>query len=213
MNDVNAGFYGELHFFDPKPNSAVAYFCGTGIGGGVYINGKLILGSKGSAGEVGHMVIRKKGKKCQCGKRGCLEAYIGKWALNAKIQRYFIKNKPTLLRNLIDYDLSKTPIKSATLKKAYKKRDRFTRKLLEKYYSYHLGVAISQAANLLNPEIVILGGGIMESLGEYILPNIYKYMEKHTIVEPPTLKLSRLGDYAGVLGVALYAKEKIKNKL
>ena len=81
LNDVNAGLLGELHSMADQPSCAVAYFCGTGIGGALALNGRLIEGSLGAAGEVGHMVVRSGGRKCGCGRKGCLEAYIGKWAL------------------------------------------------------------------------------------------------------------------------------------
>lgn len=205
INDVNAGLYGELIVMPEKPEIVVAYFCGTGIGGAIAINGQIVTGVNGTAGEVGHMIVKKKGRKCLCGNKGCLEAYIGKWALNAKIQRNIIKNKNTLLKSLIQYDLAQTPIKSSTLKKAYLGGDAFTKKLLEKYYCSYLGVGISQVINFLNPEIIILGGGIMEELGKYLLPYIYKYIEKHSITRIPILHLAQLGDYAGPLGAAYYA--------
>ena len=210
MNDVNAGMYGELIHMAKLPEIAVAYFCGTGVGGAIAINGRIITGVDGSAGEVGHMVIKKNGKKCLCGRKGCLEVYIGKWALNAKIQKVLEKND-TLLKDIIKYDLTKTPIKSASLKKAYLQGDKFTRKLLEKYYASYLGVAISQVVNFINPDVVILGGGIMEALGEFLLPYIYKYIERYSITMPPTIFLAQLGDYAGPIGAAYYSFEHIKN--
>ncbi len=205
INDVNAGLFGELREINPVPACAVAYFCGTGIGGAIAFHGQLLTGVGGSAGEVGHMVIRKGGKRCQCGRRGCLEAYIGKWALNARIQRALIKNKATSLKQMIDYDLTKMPIKSATLKKAYAKRDSFTRKLLERHYAAYLAAGISQTVNLLSPDVVILGGGVMEALGDALLPAVYDRLEKHCLASVPTLRLATLGDYAGTKGAAYYA--------
>ncbi|MFN3605245.1 MAG: ROK family protein [Leptonema sp. (in: bacteria)] len=211
INDVNAGLYGELSDFKKKPNIAVAYFCGTGIGGAIAFNGKIFSGNYGYAGEVGHMIIKINGRRCMCGRKGCLEAYIGKWTLNKKIQKAIKNSTKTILKKMIDYDLRKTPIKSTSLQKAYLKGDPFTRKLLEKYYSYYLAVGISQTVNLLDPELIILGGGIMESLGKYLIPYIHLYLKKETF-RTPKLVLSKKGDYAGVLGAALYAKDILKNK-
>jgi glucokinase len=210
INDVNAGLYGELIQLKKIPDIVVAYFCGTGIGGAIAIKGEIIVGRNGSAGEVGHMMIKKKGKHCLCGKKGCLEAYIGKWALNAKIQKNIIKNKETILKNIIKYDLSKIPIKSSSLKKAYLSGDTFTRKLLEKYYCSYLGAGISQIVNFLNPDMIILGGGMMEALGQYLLPFINKYIEKYSISKPPTLYLAQLGDYSGPMGAAFYSYDYFK---
>lgn len=214
INDVNAGLYGELLVMpDKKPEIVVAFFCGTGIGGSIAINGEIITGAKGTAGEVGHMIVKRKGKKCMCGRKGCLEAYIGKWALNLKIRKNIDKNKSTVLKSFIDYDLEKTPIKSSTLRKAYLYRDPFTKKLLEKYYCSYLGIGISQVVNFINPELVILGGGIMEELGQYLIPHIQKYIEKYSVTKPPELLLAQLGDYAGPLGSAYYAYHQISKKL
>jgi glucokinase len=213
INDVNAGLLGELSMIKPKPDCAVAYFCGTGIGGAIALHGQLFTGTGGSAGEVGHMVIRKGGKRCQCGRRGCLEAYIGKWALNARIQRALIKNKPTLLKQIIDYDLTETPIKSSSLKKACAKKDPFARKLMERYYASYLAAGISQTVNLLSPDVVILGGGIMEALGDILLTAVYDRLTKHCIASVPSLRLAALGDYAGTKGAAFYAAERASGRI
>ncbi|MCB1171056.1 MAG: ROK family protein, partial [Leptospiraceae bacterium] len=117
INDVNAGLLGELHQME-EVQCAVAYFCGTGIGGALAMNGRLIEGRDGAAGEVGHMVVRSGGRKCGCGRSGCLEAYIGKWALNALIQKELDGKKKTRLKSTINYNLKKQPVKSSSLKKA-----------------------------------------------------------------------------------------------
>lgn len=207
-NDVNAGLVGELSRYaeNERPASALAYFCGTGIGGAVVLNGQLISGARGGAGEVGHMVVRLGGRKMEQGVRGSLEAYIGKWALNRRIAERFKSGKKTLLRDIIKYNLSKTPVKSSSLKKAYTAGDKFCVALLEEHYCKYLGAGIGQAANLLDPEVVILGGGIMEALGAELLPVIRKSLKRHTIGTPPELQLARLGDLAGPVGAAHLAR-------
>lgn len=209
INDVNAGLLGELQSAGRDANVAVAYFCGTGIGGAVAINGKIHPGSDGSAGEVGHMVVRKGGKNCGCGREGCLEAYIGKYALNKKIEKQFEKSKKTKLSDYIDYNLKKTPVKSSSLRKAYEKGDSFTVDLMERYYCSYLAAGISQTCNLLAPDLVILGGGIMEALGSYLLPYIESGVAQACMGRPPELVLSAAADMAGPLGAAVFAKEQV----
>ena len=210
LNDVNAGLLGELSRFKPGPHSVVAFFCGTGVGGAIYAGGQLLEGWQGGAGEVGHLTIVPRGKRCACGRRGCLEAYIGKWALNRRIRKRLRSGKKTSLRKTIDYNLVKNPVKSATLAKGLAARDRFTRALLLNYCD-HLAHAIGLSVNLLNPEVVLLGGGIMEAMGSDLLVSVEKKLRKYIVNTRPLLELSRLGDYAGPLGAALYARDRLSS--
>lgn len=207
INDVNAGLLGELHQME-EVQCAVAYFCGTGIGGALAMNGRLIEGRDGAAGEVGHMVVRSGGRKCGCGRSGCLEAYIGKWALNALIQKELDGKKKTRLKSTINYNLKKQPVKSSSLKKAYEKGDSFTTELMEQHYSYYLALGISQTANCLAPDCIILGGGIMEAMGRYLLPVIKEHLEGLCIGPVPRLQLAELGDLAGPMGAAISSKRR-----
>ncbi|MEQ9362909.1 MAG: ROK family protein, partial [Leptospirales bacterium] len=168
-------------------------------------------GARGGAGEVGHMVVRLGGRKMEHGVRGSLEAYIGKWALNRRVLERIESGKKTMLRDIIKYNLNKVPIKSSSLKKAYDAGDRFCVDLMQEHYSKYLGVGIAQSANLLDPEVVILGGGIMEAMGAKLLPVISKYLKRHTIGFPPELKLAELGDLAGPTGAAHLARLAAKD--
>lgn len=205
LNDVNAGLLGELHQME-EMDCAVAYFCGTGIGGALAMKGKLVEGREGAAGEVGHMVIQSGGRRCGCGRNGCLEAYIGKWALNDMVEQALNGKKKTRLKSIINYNLKKQPIKSSSLKKAYEKGDSFTVELMEQHYCRYLALGISQTANCLAPDMVILGGGIMEAMGQYLLPAVRGYLEGMCIGPAPALKLAELGDVAGPLGAAISAR-------
>lgn len=202
LNDVNAGLMGELSALPKPPHSAVAYFCGTGIGGAIAIEGRLLGGFHGGAGEVGHVLVKRGGRVCGCGRRGCLEAYIGKWALNQRIRRALKQKKATKLAELIGYDLRTEPVKSSSLKKAYRAGDGFTQTLMNDYYVRYLSAGISQAVNFINPEVVFLGGGIIEALGEPLLPLIQERLARHCINEVPQLRLASLGDEAGPRGAA-----------
>lgn len=208
VNDVNAGMMGELERMTRKPHVAVAYFCGTGVGGAIAIDGQLVLGKDGGAGEVGHMIVREGGRKMQEGVRGSLESYIGKWALNRRIERALDSKKKTLLKEVIDYNLKKTPVKSSSLRKAYEKGDDFTMNLMNNYYAKFLASGISQTVNLINPDVVILGGGIMESMGVKLLPHIHGHLSQRCINPLPHLRLAELGDLAGPMGAAVMARRQ-----
>lgn len=208
VNDVNAGLMGELARMQHKPSIAIAFFCGTGIGGAIAINGELVLGRDGGAGEVGHIIVRDGGRKTDSGLRGSLESYIGKWALNKRVDRYIGMKKKTVLRDLIDYNLRKTPIKSSSLKKAYEKGDGFAQALMNEYYCKFLAVGISQAVNMLNPDLVILGGGIMEAMGVKLLPHVQSKLAMRCINPLPQIRLAELGDMAGPMGAAYLARRK-----
>lgn len=206
LNDVNAGLLGELSRHENPPFCTAAYFCGTGVGGAIHLGGRLITGSTGGAGEVGHAVVKAGGRKTDGGVRGSLESYIGKWALNRKIQKRLERGKKTALKDIIDYDLESTPVKSSSIRKALDQGDRFTRKLMEDYYARYLGVGLSQMVNILEPDLIILGGGIMEAVGSRIADHVEVYMRKHCITSPPRLEIARLGDLAGPAGAAHFAR-------
>ncbi len=212
LNDVNAGLMGELSVLPTPPRCAVAYFCGTGIGGAVAYEGRLLTGSHGGAGEVGHMIIKRGGRRCGCGRRGCLEAYLGKWALNHRIVRALKRGQPTKLKSDIKYSLKTEPVKSSSLKKAYEASDGFTRTLLDDYYVKHLAAGISQSVNFINPDLVILGGGIMEALGGHLLPKVVSRLARHCINDTPDVRLAALGDEAGPRGAAFEARAAIAER-
>lgn len=208
VNDVNAGLLGELERMPRKPHVAVAFFCGTGVGGALAIDGQLVVGKDGGAGEVGHMIVREGGRKPSGGVRGSLESYVGKWALNRRIERALDSKKKTVLRDIIDYNLKKTPVKSSSLRKAYEKGDDFTISLMHNYYAKFLAAGISQAVNFINPDLVILGGGIMESMGVKLLPHIHSHLSQRCINPLPHLRLAELGDLAGPMGAAVMARRE-----
>lgn len=207
INDVNAGLMGELSTLPRIPDSVLAYFCGTGIGGALALNGKLYTGNGGGAGEVGHMIVKRNGKSCRCGRKGCLEAYIGKWALNQKIKKYLDSGKKTVMKDFIKYDLNTFPVKSASIKKSYEAADPYIIKLMEDYCHY-LAVGMSQAINLLAPNMIILGGGIMESMGKRLLPLLLDRLEPLCMQDMPEVVLATQGDLAGPRGAAWMARFK-----
>lgn len=210
-NDVNMGLLGEFYFGAAQGyNNVVGVFVGTGIGGGIMINGQILPGAHYMAGEIGHMVISKKSKKalCGCGNLGCLEAFGGKVGIARKIEASIIKGSKTSLETD-----DTTVLASGTLKKAVKGKDELVMKILRNA-SKDIGLGIANLINILDPELVVIGGGVIESLADFMLPLIQKEVIKNTInYEQRNTKIveSQLGDHAVVLGAASFAAHRIAN--
>lgn len=211
-NDVNCGVWAEYRLGAAKDtNSAIGYFLGTGLGGGVVVDGKLQTGAKGLAGELGHTIVKYKGRRCNCGNRGCLEAYCSKVAFSKRFHKLINKKlNKSVLKQLMGKDFSK--LKSSILAKAYKQEDRITCYVLNKG-AYMLGVASASMVSVLGPECIVYGGGVMEALGKELMPHIREGLKDHLFGLKPkdvSLKLSELEDDAVAVGAALLIKDKIK---
>ena len=209
-NDVNCGTLGEFHLGAAKGTKhAVGLFVGTGLGGGVIINGKLHTGLRGVAGEIGHHIVKYNGRKCGCGNRGCLEAYASKTGFGRKFNKLI--NKKGKYSALEDEMGNKYKnVKSKALAKAYRAGDPVVVKVLQKG-AYMLGVGTASIMAILAPECVVYGGGVMEAFGEELLPHIKRGMADHLFgIKPDDVKLaiSTLGDDAVPLGAALLAQAK-----
>lgn len=179
---------------------------GTGVGGGLILNGQIYTGSNDVAGEVGHMTLKIGGPKCGCGGRGHLESLASRTAIVRDIVRAVSKGEKTILTKIVGKDLSKTT--SGALAKAWAKDDPLVTRVLERAAKY-LAVGIASLANALNPELVVLGGGVIEGLGESYVKRVRSHV--HKLPLPPNnaeLKIVRsgLGDDAGVTGAALLAR-------
>ncbi len=188
----------------------IGIFLGTGIGAGVMIDGKLYRGFNGSAGEVGHMVIDVDGPECGCGNRGCFEALASRRAIFRTIQSAVKEGQETLLTDMLGKDLA--DLRSGDIRKAIRRGDRFVEKVIEQAAEY-TGIAVGNLINLFNPEVIVLGGGIIEQLEHEMLPIIEKTAKKHAL--PGTARgieimATRLGDDAGITGGAVLALRSTK---
>ncbi len=199
-NDVNLGLLGEQWLGAAKNlHHVIGLFPGTGIGGAIIVNGKLFIGAQGAAAELGHMIMETDGPLCSCGNQGCLEALASRWAIERDIRQAIKKGKKTILANKIS---SNKPIKSKLLKDALKSHDPLTTKIMTNA-SYILGEACISLTHIFNPQVIVLGGGVVEACGDFILPIIrktaysdpfFKKLKRCQIVE------SKLGDDAVLLG-------------
>jgi len=207
-NDVDCGTWAEFRAGAGHGCSSVAgYFVGTGLGGGLVVDGRLLRGKRGVAGEFGHEVIRYKGRPCGCGKRGCLEAYCSKTAFCREFDRLINRRgEKSILTDLMGSDFSKG-IRSKVLAKAYRKGDDVTHSVVHKGMRM-LGVASANMMAIAGPDCLVYGGGVMEALGKELLPTVEDSIKEHLFALAPgdvTLRLSMLEDDAVALGAALLA--------
>lgn len=199
-NDANIIALGEAKYGAAKGSkSSVTVALGTGIGGGIYIDGKLVSGAKGAGGEVGHMKIVKDGKLCGCGQRGCFEAYVSATGLIREAVSRLTVNKQNLLYKMIDGDLMKLEAKD--IFDAAREGDTFSLDLVD-YEAEYLALGIANILNIINPEVVVLGGGVALA-GDILLNPMREKMVKYALpVTLEELKIVQgvLGNEAGIKG-------------
>jgi glucokinase len=209
-NDVNVGTYGEWRFGEVSGcRNVVGVFPGTGIGGGIIIDGKLLHGFSGAAGEVGHMTIDIDGPFCGCGKRGCLEALASRIAIASRVAAAAARgDAPYILANA-GTDLAN--IRSGMLAKAIENGDKIVEAIVRRA-AYTTGIAVANLINILSPEAVVLGGGLVESMEKIYLEETQRAVKEHAM---PFLRknvrivAARLGDYAVAKGAAKLIQEHL----
>ena len=206
-NDVNLGALGIKNFgVGKKAKNMLAVFVGTGIGGGLIIDGKLYRGSSFGAGEIGHMLVEKSGPKCGCGNKGCFEAVASRTAIVNKISMDIESGKESKLSKLVK---SGERIKSKSLASAVKSGDKVVRRRIKEGCEV-IGGVLASVSNLLNLDMIVLGGGMIEALDFYMLPLIKKSFSEHVMNDSAKgLKIvaSKLGDDAAIFGGIALAEE------
>jgi glucokinase len=203
--DVQVATEAEFRLGAGKPYSSIlGVFWGTGVGGGVILDGKPWTG-RGNAGEIGHMVIVRGGARCPCGRRGCMEAYAGRGAMEAKAREEHEKGTKTQLFKIMK-DRGHDRLKSSVWEHAIEDGDKLAEHLIDRAVKA-LGAGIASAVNLLDVEAVILGGGLGVRFGEPYLRRISKHAAKHLFVDerPPAMRVAALGDLGGAIGASLLA--------
>ncbi|MFA5088990.1 MAG: ROK family protein [Candidatus Omnitrophota bacterium] len=210
-NDVNLGLLGEKWLGAGQgAENIVGIFPGTGVGGAIIINGKLYLGAQGLAAEIGHMIMDLNGPPCSCGNSGCLEALTSRWAIERDIRQAVKKGAKTAVTELTEGNLSL--IKSRILKKALKRKDPLVTEVL-KNVSEILGKACISLRHLLNPEKIILGGGVIEACADFMIPIIKKTAQRDPFfakLDSCLIVKSQLGDDAVILGAVALIREPAK---
>jgi glucokinase len=204
-NDVGAAVEAELQYGAGRDvQSLLGVFWGTGVGGGIVFDRKLWHG-RGAAGEIGHVVAKPGGRPCGCGRRGCVEAYAGRGQLEERA-RYLAKKHKTVLFE-IQKERGRPRLTSGVWHRALEHDDEMAERLLERAVKA-LGVGIASALNLLDVEVVVIGGGLGLKLGEPWLEKVRDATMPHlfTSSRPPDFRLSQLGDDGGAIGAALLAR-------
>jgi glucokinase len=202
-NDVQVATEAEFHLGAGQQfQSLIGVFWGTGVGGGLVLDGKPWLG-RGAAGEIGHVVVKRGGAECPCGRRGCLEAYAGRKAMEAEARRRQEEGHETDLFHLMEKH-GKPRLTSGIWERALDHGDHLAEKLIERAIEA-LGTGIASAVNLLDTEAVILGGGLGIRFGERLMDPLCEEMGKHLFVDerPPAVRVASLGDLGGAIGASL----------
>ncbi len=208
-NDVNLGTLGEHVLGAGRGTKDMAgIFVGTGVGGGLILGGKLRSGYRHAAAEVGHMVVLAGGPVCGCGKQGCLEALASRTAIERDIRAALNTGRESLVSGLSKGD---EPLTSGILAEAFRQGDPLVTEVLSRA-QWYLGLLTASIVNLIDPEMVVLGGGLVEAMGEEFLEPIRQTARQHFIQQADAdqvqIVAARLGDHAGVLGAAVLAWQR-----
>ena len=192
-NDVNLGVLGEHEYGAAKGyNNVVGFFVGTGMGGGLILNGELFTGNQCKAAEYGHMILDPKGPKCNCGQRGCLEAYSSKTGMTNYIKKQIAKGRETMMADAV----SEGVFRSKKLKKAVAAGDPVACEAVDRACHW-LAVATGSMINTLSPDLVLYGGGVIEAMGNVFLEKVLAELDQYclpTIRSTVEVKTAALGD-------------------
>ncbi|WP_437227645.1 ROK family protein [Planctomicrobium sp. SH661] len=207
LNDVDAGVYSEYRAGAGQgARCVIGVFAGTGIGGGCVYRGEILRGTTSSCFEIGHVQVMSNGPRCGCGQRGCLESVSSRLAIAAQCARAAYRGDAPHLLEAAGTDIAE--IRSGALKSSIEAGDQVVDMIIKEAARY-IGIAVGSVVNLIAPEVVILGGGLVEAMPDLFVPQVAKAANKRVMpayrdtfkVVPATLK-----DDAGVLGAALWAE-------
>ncbi|HUC36771.1 MAG TPA: ROK family protein [Acidimicrobiales bacterium] len=202
-NDVRAAVSGELHHGAGRPyRNFLGVFVGSGVGGGLVIEGNILRGN-GNAGEIGHTTVRPGGRQCGCGRLGCLEAYAGRVSIERRARQHVQKGRKTKLFEIMERK-GRDRVTSSVIADALEQQDNLTVELIDQAIE-SLGLALSNAHNLLDLEAIILGGGLGDRLGEPFARRVAAQMQENLRVpeRPPAVLSSELGDLSGAVGATV----------
>lgn len=210
-NDCNLATLG-VHEIELKgrPKHMIGLFLGTGVGGGLILDGKLFGGFNRTAGEVGHMVLQVGGPKCGCGNNGCFEALASRTAIFREIQKAVKDGQKTVLTEMLGSDLA--DMKSGDLRKALRRGDKLVEKVVEDAAEY-TGIAVANFINVFNPEVIVLGGGVIDALEDEMMSIITETAMDYAMAGTSKgieILATKLGDNAGIHGGAVLARARTR---
>jgi glucokinase len=186
-------------------DSLLGVFWGTGVGGGIILGGKPWVG-RGAAAEIGHIVVKRGGARCPCGRRGCMEAYAGRLAMEARARKLHDKGRKTVLFEVMERK-GHDRLTSSIWEHALRDGDKLAIQLLDRAVKA-LGAGIASAVNVLDPEAVIIGGGLGLRFGKPFVKRIEERMMPNVFADdrPPDIRLAELGDLGGAIGASLLVR-------
>lgn len=211
-NDVNVGVVGEHALGAGKgAKNLVGIFVGTGIGGAILCEGKLFEGSHGGAGEIGHTVLLANGPLCSCGRKGCAEALASRTAMERDVRAAIKSGRKSMVLKIMKKK-NRPRMTSSVIHSALKKKDPVMREVIKRA-EYYLGILVSNAVNLLDPDCVVIGGGIVERLGDEFVGPIRTTASKYFLhggkASGVRVVGGKLGDEAGSLGAVVLARQRL----
>lgn len=209
-NDANVAALGEAKFgATAKYQSSILLTIGTGVGGGIVFDGKLIEGYKSAGAELGHITIREGGLPCACGRLGCYEKYASATALILQTRRAMVEDLSSEMWALVDGKIEN--VDGRTAFEGARRGDATAKKVVEQFVGY-LSEGIADFVNILRPEAIVLGGGVANE-GEDLFGPLRKAVDKRTYIAMDIVPLkivgAKLGNRAGVYGGYAIAKEKL----
>ena len=207
-NDVEVAAVGEQKFGAGRDSDDfVCIFVGTGIGSCIVKNGKVIYGYTGTAGEIGHMIVDLNGRPCACGAHGCLEAYASRSAIECRIEGALKKGRYSVISDYLEPGKS---IKSGMIKKSIENNDELVLQCVNEASEYLSG-GIASIINFINPDLIILGGGLINAVDYFYKETIKKASLKSLPVPAKSIRFKKaeLGDFSGVIGAAFLEDKKL----
>ena len=205
-NDVNVGVLGEYKYGAAKGyKNVVGLFVGTGMGGGLILNGELFTGNKFKAAEYGHMILDPEGPLCNCGQRGCLEAFSSKQGMSSYIRQQVSRGRKTSMAEFVVDGV----FKSKALKNALAEGDDVAREAVDRACHY-LAVASGNLVNTFSPDVVVYGGGVIEAVGDIFIEKILSEVDRYcmpSIRETVDFKKAALGDDSILYGALSMIKK------
>jgi glucokinase len=214
-NDVDMGAVGEHALGAGRGcRNLVAIFVGTGIGGGLILNGQLYRGARYTAGEVGHIVLLADGPMCGCGKHGCAEALASRTAIEREIRARIADGRESLVPAIMK-DQEREVMSSSVIATALEKKDAVVQEVMARA-EYYMGLLVANVVNLLDPQVIVLGGGVVERLGERYIEPVREVAEQYYLNQQDKsgihIAATQLRGYAGVLGAAMMANQAWKRE-
>lgn len=202
-NDVNVGTYGEWCSTDLHVcRHVLGVFPGTGIGGGIIIHGKILHGFSGAAGEIGHITVLPDGPYCGCGKRGCLEAVASRIAIAKEVAALAAREDAPFILEKCGTDLRE--MRSGVLARAIEAGETKVESVVRQA-AYFIGIGVGNLINVLSPEAVVLGGGLVEAMKGLFLEEVQRGVNDHAMPflrQGVQIRTAQLGDDAVVMGAA-----------